>query len=97
MEGSYLSRYGVSLDEMPALGRKGTEALILSRRNAVLASKKLDIEQYGWLVTQWNEKPRVYRMRVTEHCHAKGHAWRKGPFADVCIRCCATGESYHAE
>ncbi len=79
---------------MPTLGRKGTQALLLSRRNAVLAAKKLDVEQYGFLVTMWNESPRTHRVRVTDYCHAKGHAWREGPFGQICVRCCATGEAH---
>lgn len=92
MEGSHLKRRGVSLDEMADLGRRGTEALLIARKNSVLAAKKLDVEQYGYLVQAWNEASRSYRERVTAFCHAKGHAWRDGPFAPVCIRCCATGE-----
>jgi hypothetical protein len=91
MERSHLSRFAVSLDEMPILGRKGTESLQVARKNAVLAARKLDVEQYGYLVTAWNDASRPYRRRVTAYCHAKGHAWRDGPFGDVCVRCCATG------
>lgn len=93
MEGLHLKRRQVSLEEMSVLGKKGTEALMVARRNSVLAAKKLDVEQYGYLVQMWNEATTRHRERVTAFCHARGHSWREGPFSQVCIRCCATGDS----
>lgn len=91
MEESSLMRYAVTLTEMRVLGKKGTKSLATARKNAVHAARVLDVEQYGHLVQVWNDRSPAYRRSVTEYCHAKGHAWRKGPFSRVCIRCCATG------
>jgi hypothetical protein len=82
-------RYDVGVDEFGGLSVEGLAALRVSRRNAAMGHKRLSVDQYGFLVTEWNYLDPVERGKRADYCRDHKHRYVVGPYVNfhVCIRC----------
>jgi hypothetical protein len=92
VEAPVVRSYRVLLDEMPRLGAQATVSLQISRRNSATTKKHLSIDDFGYLVTEWNELDVFSRRERAVYCREKRHDWRCSPYDGmVCARCMKTG------
>jgi hypothetical protein len=85
-------RHDVGFDELIGYTVEGLAAARISRRNAATSARRLDHDQYGYLVTEWNRLDPVERGRRAQYCRDRKHRYLAGPYVGfaVCTRCFVT-------
>ena len=82
-------RYDITFDELAYHSVESLAARRATRGNAAKISRRLDHDQYGFLVTEWNRLDPVERGRRADYCASHKHRYVAGPYPGftVCNRC----------
>ena len=90
MEHGAVGRFRVDFAQaMSCRSEAEYRALVRRTRNSALPHRVMDVEQFGYLVEEWNALFPHERTRRRSYCLRTRHRWVKGPWPGtrVCTRC----------